>query len=103
MTGDPTRYTEFRGGCDKYIAISNIYIEQGNRVVETCENVLTKPVIYWAVKDRLNAKFEEFGRSSIQIINFGEYIREKLTNNSAEVEEIQKLVENHTKFDKKVN
>ena len=86
MTGDLSRYKEFRGGCDKYIAISNICIEQGNRVMETCENVLMKPGIFWAVKDRLDGKFEEFGRSSIQIVNFGEYIRGELTKNSAEVE-----------------
>ena len=101
MSGNLTRYTEFRSGCDKFIAISNIFIEQGNRIVETCENVLKKTVMYWAVRDRLNSKFEEFGRSSIQITNFTEYIREELTNTSTDVEEIQKLIDNHIKFDKK--
>ena len=57
--------------------------------------------MYWAVRDRLNSKFEEFGRSSVQITNFAEYIRENVTNNSTDVEEIQKLIDNHTKFDKK--
>ena len=101
ISSDLTRYKTFRNGCDKLIAVENIFIKQGDRILEICESIIQKPIVYWTVKERLESKYTDFGTSSVQIMNLSEYLRENLTQNNNDVEELQRLIENHAKFDKR--
>ena len=101
ILSDLTRYKTFCSGCDKLIAVQNIYIRQGERILDICESIIKNPIVYWTVKERLESKYSDFGTSSVQITNLSEYLRENLTQKNNDVEELQRLIENHAKFDQK--
>ena len=104
LTGDFSRFKNYKEGYDKFIAISKIAVKQGEQIFTSCTNILTKPSIYTSIKEKLAGKMDDFEKSSITIINFGEYLRcETTEGDKAHKTEIAELVERHQKFEKKVH
>ena len=60
LAGDMTQFKSYKEAHEKFLAVSKIAIEMGDRISMTCGHILAQPSIYSSVQGRLLGKMTEF-------------------------------------------